>query len=211
MILKALFGIIFKLQFFLLKKTRGLFYKYLIIGKVGKNFNVGKNVTILNGEYLSIGDNCELNDNVYIDAKSSHGISIGDRVTLNRNCYLQCFGDRNGEGISIGNDVTIGNNSIIYGHALVKIGDFTAIGPNVVIVPEDHKFNDDKLPIRKQGGIRKRIIIENNVWIASGSVILKGVTIGEGSVIGAGSIVTKTILKNSIAVGAPCKRIKSRI
>ena len=39
--------------------------------------------------------------------------------------------------------------------------------------------------------------------------ILKGVTIGDNVTIGAGSVVTKDIPSNSIAVGNPCKVIKT--
>ena len=54
----------------------------------------------------------------------------------------------------------------------------------------------------------KPIIIEDNCWIASNVIIVGGVTIGEGSVIGAGSVVTRSIPKNSLAVGNPCKVIR---
>lgn len=42
-------------------------------------------------------------------------------------------------------------------------------------------------------------------WIAGDVVINPGVTIGEGSVIGSGSVVTKSISKNVIALGNPCR------
>ena len=54
----------------------------------------------------------------------------------------------------------------------------------------------------------KPIVIEDNCWIASNVTICGGVTIGEGSVIGAGSVVTKSIPKNSLAVGNPCRAIR---
>ena len=38
--------------------------------------------------------------------------------------------------------------------------------------------------------------------------ICGGVTIGEGSVIGAGSVVTRSVPKNSLAVGNPCKVVR---
>ena len=57
--------------------------------------------------------------------------------------------------------------------------------------------------------IAKLITIENNVWIGTGSTILAGVTIGDNSVIGAGSVVKKDIPSNVIAVGVPCKVLRS--
>lgn len=41
------------------------------------------------------------------------------------------------------------------------------------------------------------------------AIILPGVTIGENSVIGAGSVVTKDIPANSLAVGNPCRVIRT--
>jgi maltose O-acetyltransferase len=54
----------------------------------------------------------------------------------------------------------------------------------------------------------KPITIEDNCWIASNVTICGGVTIGSGSVIGAGSVVTRSIPKDSLAFGNPCKVIR---
>ncbi len=53
------------------------------------------------------------------------------------------------------------------------------------------------------------IAIGKNVWIGAGAVIGPGVTIGENTTIGAGSIVTRDIPSNVVAVGNPCRPIKS--
>ena len=53
------------------------------------------------------------------------------------------------------------------------------------------------------------VIIGDNVWIGGSVTILPGVTIGDNVTIGAGSVVTKDIPSNSIAVGNPCKVIKT--
>lgn len=53
------------------------------------------------------------------------------------------------------------------------------------------------------------IIIEDDVLIGARCIILKGVTIGAHSVIAAGSIVTKSIPKDCVAGGNPCKIIKN--
>jgi galactoside O-acetyltransferase len=52
-------------------------------------------------------------------------------------------------------------------------------------------------------------VIEKNVWIGAGTIVLPGVTIGENSVIGAGSVVTKSIPENVLALGTPCRVIRS--
>ena len=52
------------------------------------------------------------------------------------------------------------------------------------------------------------ILIGKNVWVGANVTVLSGVTIGENSVIGAGAVVTKSIPKNSVAVGIPAKVIK---
>ena len=53
------------------------------------------------------------------------------------------------------------------------------------------------------------VTIGDNVWICAGALILPGVTIGEGSVIGAGSVVTRSVPPRCLAVGNPCRVIRS--
>lgn len=55
------------------------------------------------------------------------------------------------------------------------------------------------------------ITVGDNVWFGAGVSVLPGVTIGDNCVIGAGSVVVKDIPSNSVAVGNPCKVIKTII
>ena len=55
----------------------------------------------------------------------------------------------------------------------------------------------------------KPITVGDNVWIGGNVVVLPGVTIGSGSVIGAGSVVSRDIPENVLAVGNPCRPIRS--
>lgn len=64
----------------------------------------------------------------------------------------------------------------------------------------------DKVPDLE---ITKPITIGNNVYIGEESMILPGVNIGNNVIIGARSVVTKNIPDNSVAVGVPCRVIKS--
>ena len=53
------------------------------------------------------------------------------------------------------------------------------------------------------------ITIGENVWLGANVTVLPGVTIGDRAVIGAGSVVTRDIPADSIAVGNPCRVVKS--
>ncbi len=52
--------------------------------------------------------------------------------------------------------------------------------------------------------------IGSDVWIGANVVLKAGVSIGDGCIIGAGSIVTRDIPPFSVAVGNPCRVIRSR-
>ena len=49
---------------------------------------------------------------------------------------------------------------------------------------------------------RKRVVIEDNVWIGMRAMVLPGVTIGRGAVIAAGAVVTKDVAPLDIVAGA---------
>ena len=54
-----------------------------------------------------------------------------------------------------------------------------------------------------------RTIIGDNVTLGVNVTIIGGVTIGNNVVIGAGSVVVKDIPDNCVAVGNPCRVIKT--
>jgi acetyltransferase-like isoleucine patch superfamily enzyme len=112
--------------------------------------------------------------------------------------------------LEIGKDSSLNQGVIIDGTGGVKIGNGVRIAPYVVINTADHEFSDSNMMIKDQGFLVAPIVIEDDVWIGAAVVINKGVTIGKGSVIGAGSVVTKDIPPYSVAVGVPCKVIRSR-
>lgn len=112
-----------------------------------------------------------------------------------------------GYNISVGKNFYINHNCVILDCAPVTIGDNVWIGPNCGFYTAEHPVNAEE---RIKGPESARpITIGNNVWIGGNVVILAGVTIGDNTTIGAGSVVTKDIPSNTVAVGNPCKVIKS--
>lgn len=107
----------------------------------------------------------------------------------------------------IGEDFYSNHNLTVLDTARITIGDHVFIGPNVGIYapahPLDLKSRDDGLEAAAA------ITIGNHVWIGGSVCILPGVTIGDGAVIGAGSVVTWDIPANVLAVGNPCRPIRT--
>jgi len=116
---------------------------------------------------------------------NSDRIEMGDNVGFNYGCYINGFGG-------------------------LIIEDGCRFGPYTMIHTANHNIDNVDAGIDGQGWNKKPVHIEREVGITMGVIILPGVRIGEGSLIGAGSLVTKDIPPYSIAVGNPCKPIKSR-
>lgn len=180
---------------------RGIIIKFLFLPKNnGAKLRVGKNVTIRGDINIGKGVIIESNVKIYNHTKIGNNVTLGDNVELRSN--KPSF-------VSIGDRTSINRNSLIMG--VVSIGEDCSIAPGCIVVGSNHVFDDCNTKIKMQGLSRKGIVIENNVWLGANVVVLDGVNIGEGCVIGAGAVVTKSIPANSIAVGNPCRILKSRI
>ena len=120
-------------------------------------------------------------------------ISLGDNVSINMNCtFVDC------NQIEIGSNVLIASNVQLY----------TAAHP----VELSERLTPDWDPQSGEYFCRtfaRPIRIGDGCWLGGGVIVLPGVTIGSGSVIGAGSVVTKDIPANSVAVGNPCRVIRT--
>ncbi|WP_165026249.1 sugar O-acetyltransferase [Dysgonomonas sp. ZJ279] len=112
-----------------------------------------------------------------------------------------------GFNIEIGENFFANMNFVILDGAKVCIGDNVFIAPNVGIYTAGHPLDVEQ---RNKGlEYAYPVTIGNNVWIGAAVTILPGVTIGDNTVIGAGSVVTKDIPSNVLAVGNPCKVIRT--
>ena len=112
-----------------------------------------------------------------------------------------------GSQISIGKRFFANFNFTVLDEAPVTIGDDCFIGPNVSIYTACHSTDPVERNTRQEWA--KPVTIGNNVWIGGSVTILPGVTIGDNVTIGAGSVVTLDIPSNTVAVGNPCKVVKS--
>lgn len=93
--------------------------------------------------------------------------------------------------------------------SLVKIGKDCYINQHFTLLTHDYVskvlIGTGRQFINSSG----RVTIGDNVSFGQNVMVLKGVTIGNNSFIGAGSIVTKDIPAGVVAVGNPCRVLRS--
>ncbi len=112
-----------------------------------------------------------------------------------------------GYNIEIGENFFANHNLTILDGAKVKFGDNVFIAPSCGFHTAGHPIDAKS---RNEGlEYACPITVGDNVWIGANVTVLPGVTIGNNVVIGAGSVVNKDIPSHSIAVGNPCRVIKS--
>lgn len=100
--------------------------------------------------------------------------------------------------IAVGRKVVLGNNVRIAGRA------FLAGYPGH---PLDAVARAAGAPdTEAQAG---DIVLEDDVWLATGVTVSAGVRIGRGTVVAAGSVVTKDLPPNVLAAGVPAKVVRS--
>lgn len=122
-----------------------------------------------------------------------------------------------GNNIFLGNDVIIGINCTFVDNAEIRIGNRVLIASNVQFYTSSHPVLPQERLVDdwKEKGTTffrtyaRPIEIKDNAWIGGGSILLPGVTVGENSVIGAGSVVNRSIPANCVAVGNPCRVIRT--
>ncbi len=186
----------------------------MLAGKIYKPFGDG-----LAAERTLAHKLCaEYNQTSEVDERKREGILNTLLPNRAEGVYLQgpIFFDF-GTNTKIGKNSYANFNFTVLDICPVSIGDNVFMGPGVSLLTPLHPLCfDDRNPYTdpETGKPTEQeygapITIEDNCWIAGNVTVCPGVTIGEGCVIGAGSVVTRDIPKNSLAVGNPCRVIRS--
>ena len=176
---------------------------------MGENVKIGTGVKFVNPEYISLGDDVTIMDDVTVIARGEGGIEIGDGTKLCERVYLDTERPEGGY-IKIGRRVYIGTGTTLFGHAGLEIGDFTLMAQNITLTPYSHIFDNPNEIIRAQGGHAEKVTIGKDCYIGMGTTIMYSGNIGDGSVVGCGSLVVKPIPPYTVSVGVPAKPIKKR-
>lgn len=109
-----------------------------------------------------------------------------------------------------GDNVRFGRFNQINCAGGVVLGSNIMMGPFVVILSADHRFQRTDIPMRDQGLEYAVIEIGDDVWIGANATIVAGVTIGKGAIVAAGAVVTRDVPAGAIVGGVPARIIKQR-
>ena len=123
-------------------------------------------------------------------------------------CYIEppLHANWGGKHVHFGKGVYANFNLTLVDDTHIYVGDYTMLGPNVVLATAGHPILPELRPLAYQYNMP--VHIGKNCWLGAGVIVLPGVTIGDNTVIGAGSVVTKDIPANVVAVGNPCKVLR---
>ena len=127
---------------------------------------------------------------------------------VGENCYIEppFHSNWGGKNVHLGKNVYFNFNVTLVDDTHIYVGDYTMLGPNVVVATAGHPI----LPELREKALQFNLPVKigRNCWLGAGVIVLPGVTIGDNTVIGAGSVVTKDIPANVVAVGNPCKVLR---
>lgn len=112
-----------------------------------------------------------------------------------------------GKNITLGEGFYANYHCVILDCAPVTFGNDVLVGPNCGFYSAGHPL--DASTRRTGVECAAPITVGNDVWFGGGVSVLPGVTIGDGAVIGAGSVVTRDVPAYTLAVGNPCRILRT--
>ncbi len=173
-----------------------LFYKYYyrsIFSSYGQNVRWGKNlwrqvipksVRISCPEKITIGDDCQFDEGV----------------------FLQCH--KSGDGIVIGNGTRINCHSHLLAFDKIELESKVLVAPFCLIVSGNHGNKDNEIPIMDQPHQASGpVVIGMGTWLGQNSKVLGGVHLGRNCLVAAGAVVTKSFGTQVQLGGIPAKEI----
>jgi galactoside O-acetyltransferase len=150
----------------------------------------------------AVGRNLVIRDGVHIE--QPHLVSVGDDVLFNQGVHV----DPCGEEIVIGSKTHFAPYAVLYGP--LEIGSKCAFAAHVVLASIGHTYDLPDVPFVNLPARKKKIVVEDNVWVGANAVIIQGVRIGTGSIIDAGAVVTHDVEPYSVMGGVPARLIRKR-
>ena len=136
-----------------------------------------------------------------------------------RRLVLRCFGAKIGHhvntypstriyfpwNLTVGDWSAIGEDVLIYNLGPVTLGEKVTVSHRAHLCAGTHNYTQPDLPLR-----RPPIVIGDQAWICADAFVGPGVTVGEGAVVGARAVVMKDVVAWTVVAGNPAHFIKKR-
>jgi acetyltransferase-like isoleucine patch superfamily enzyme len=140
---------------------------------------------------MTIGRNCRISGQTTISGRSAG--HAAPTLSVGSNCDIGWQ-----TTIAVGRRISIGDNVRIAGRALLA----GYPGHPLAAIPRAKGCPDTEDQVGD-------IVLENDVWLATGVSVLAGVHIGQGTVVAAGSVVTHDLPPGVLAGGIPARVIRT--
>ena len=112
-----------------------------------------------------------------------------------------------GSQLTIGDGVFVNFGAVFLDPAPITIGPGAQLASYVQLLTAHHPLDAATRVAGPELG--SPISIGARAWLGGGVIVCPGVTIGEDTTIGAGSVVTRDIPSGVLAVGNPCRVVRS--
>jgi putative colanic acid biosynthesis acetyltransferase WcaF len=128
-------------------------------------------------------------------------------------------------GAQVGAHVRVYGSTHLYMPWNVSLGDWTALGEDVLIYSLGHVSVGSRVTISYRGHVcagshdlsdpnlallKPPVIIEDGVWVGTDAFVGPGVRVGQGAVIGARAVVVRDVAALSVVAGNPARVIGER-
>jgi len=165
--------------------------------------------------FAAMGSKVSIHYTCSIDRKNSHRIKLGNRVSIEKDASLRlCVPTEElGEPIIVlGDNCVINWRSQIDAKNLIHLESDVLVAQDVLIVDQNHAYEDTETPIRDQGLTQGgRIRIGQGTFIAHGAAIIctqGDLVLGRNCVVAAHAVVTKSAPPYSVLYGNPARIIR---
>lgn len=151
-----------------------------------RRLSIGEGVVILGRLRIARGTRLELGDRVRVRGRVI--INGGGRVRVGADSLL------NGCWILASTEIALGERCLLSDCGITD-NDFHNLDPARRHLPPDPST-------------RRRVCLDDNVWVGAHALVLKGTTIGRDSVVGAGAVVRGEVPAGVVVSGNPARVVK---
>ncbi len=171
---------------------------------VATNSEIGRACKVLVADEFRIGRASRISWDARIVCRS---FVAGDFLYFAQDCSVGYGGTQESTAlIRLGNNVALGPHTILNANCRIELEDNVGSGSYVSLWTHGYHFGHSVLD--GFAASFKPILVRRNVWLGYHVTVLPGVTIGENSIIAAGSVVARSIERDVLAGGVPCRVLK---